>query len=108
MDLTFSAELFEWRGPAPHHWLRLPLAACEEIAAEAAETTYGWGAIPVQVQVGDTQWETSLLPREGGYVLPVKQAVRTREQIDLGDTVTVSLSVAPRHGRAANGTGRTG
>jgi len=108
VDLTFSAELFEWRGPAPHHWLRLPLAAFEEIAAEAAETTYGWGAIPVQVQVGDTLWETSLLPREGGYVLPVRQAVRTREQIDLGDTVTVSLSVAPRHGRAANGTGRTG
>ena len=52
--------------------------------------------------------ETSLLPRDGGFVLPVKQAVRTREQIDLGDTVTVSLSVAPRHGRAANGTGRTG
>jgi hypothetical protein len=37
----------------------------------------------------------------------VRKDVRTRERIGDGDTVTVAMSVAPRGGRAANGTGPT-
>lgn len=107
MDKTFRSELFEWRGPAPYYWLSLPADVCDYIRAEAAAATYGWGAIPVSVRIGGTQWETSLLPRGGEYVLPVRKDVRTREQFGDGDTVTVALSVAPRGGRAANGTGPT-
>ena len=105
MDATFSAELFEWRGPAPFFWLALPADVCDDV--RAAEASYGWGAVPVSVRVGGTEWETSLLPREGGYVLPVRKDVRTRERFGDGDTVTVTLRVAPRGGRAANGTGPT-
>lgn len=99
----FRAELFEWRGPAPFFWVSLPADVCEYIRAEAADATYGWGAIPVSVQVGGTEWETSLLPRDGGYVLPVKRDVRARERLDDGDVVAIAMSVAPRGGRAANG-----
>lgn len=104
--VEFRAELWEWRGPAPFYWLTLPESAAEHIRA-AAEVSYGWGAIPVTVRVGATEWETSLLPKDGGYVLPVKQVVRRREGIEDGDTVTASLIVAPRGGRQANGTGPT-
>ncbi|GAA4536455.1 DUF1905 domain-containing protein [Pseudonocardia xishanensis] len=104
MDLQFSAEVFEWRGPAPYYWLSLPEDGCEAVRAEDA--TYGWGAVPVRVRIGATEWETSLLPRDGGYVLPVKVAVRRAEGIDEGDTVIVGMSVAPRAGRQANGSGR--
>ncbi len=106
MDASFRAELFEWRGPAPYHWLALPDDVCEDVRAEAAYATYGWGAVPVRVRIGATEWETSLLPREGGYVLPVRTSVRTQERFGDGDTVTVALRVEPRGGRAANGTGR--
>ena len=106
MDKTFNAEIFEWRGPAPFYWLALPPEACDYIQAEAAIASYGWGAVPVRVRVGRTVWETSLLPRDGGYVLPMKNDVRRKEQIGDGDTVAVEMSVAPRGGRAANGTGR--
>jgi uncharacterized protein DUF1905 len=107
VDTTFSAELFEWRGPAPFYWLALPEGVCDYVQAEVAGASYGWGAIPVRVRVGGTEWETSLLPRDGGYVLPVKQHVRVQERFGEGDTVTVAMSVAPRGGRAANGTGPT-
>ena len=107
MDTTFSAELFEWRGPAPFFWLSLPPDACEYVRAEARQASYGWGAIPVTARIGATQWETSLLPRAGGYALPVKKDVREREQFGDGDTVTVSMSIAPRGGRAANSLGRS-
>lgn len=105
-DTEFEAALFEWRGPAPFYWLRLPEHACDLVRAEAAQASYGWGAIPVRARIGGTIWETSLLPKDGGYALPVKTAVRRGEGIGDGDTVGVALSIAPRGGRAANGTGR--
>ena len=76
MDSEFVAALWEWRGPAPYFWLTLPENACAYVRAEAAEASYGWGAIPVRVRIGDTEWETSLLPKDGAYALPVKQAVQ--------------------------------
>lgn len=105
MERLFDAELWEWRGPAPFYWLTVPPDASDYVRAEAAETSYGWGAVPVRVRIGATEWETSLLPKDGGYVLPVKMVVRKRESIDKGDTVSVAMSVAPRGGREANGTG---
>ena len=107
MDTTFRAELFEWRGPAPFFWLSLPDPVCDYVRDEAETASYGWGAVPVRVRIGATEWETSLLPRDGGYVLPVKKIVREQEDFGDGDTVSVAMSVAPRGGRAANGTGPT-
>ena len=106
MDSRFNAEIFEWRGPAPFYWVALPAEVCDDVRAEAALASYGWGAIPVRVRIGRTEWETSLLPRDGGYVLPLKKDVRLREKVGEGDNVAVAMSVAPRGGRAANGTGR--
>jgi hypothetical protein len=106
MDVTFSGEVWEWRGPAPFHWLSLPPADSD--AVRAANASYGWGAVPVRARLGGTEWETSLLPKDGGYVLPLKVAVRRAEGVELGDVVAVSLRVAPRDGRQANGTGPAG
>ena len=50
---------------------------------------------------------TSLMPRNGGCVLPVKDVVRKAEGVGEGDTVTVAMSIAPRGGRQANGTAPT-
>lgn len=107
MDLEFTAELWEWRGPAPFYWLPLPEDGCAYVRAEAAAASYGWGAIPVRARIGDTEWETSLLPKDGGYLLPLKVAVRKAERVGDGDPVSVAMSIAPRGGRAANGTGPT-
>ena len=56
MDLEFSAELWEWRGPAPYYWLTVPDDGCAHVRAEAAAASYGWGAVPVRVRIGATQW----------------------------------------------------
>jgi hypothetical protein len=103
VDLDFTAELFEWRGPAPFYWLTVPGDESELIRAEAAQASYGWGAVPVRVRIGGTEWETSLLPKDGGYVLPVKAAVRRAEQVGEGDTLAVAMAVAPRGGRPVQG-----
>jgi hypothetical protein len=58
--------------------------------------TYGWGMIPVRARIGATEWTTSLFPKEGRYVVPVKDAVRRAEELDEGDTVVVRLTVDAR------------
>jgi hypothetical protein len=55
--------------------------------------TYGWGVIPVTAQIGDTSWQTSLFPKDGRYLVPVKAQVRKAEALELGDVVTVNLIV---------------
>jgi hypothetical protein len=97
MDLTFSGEVWYWRGPSPYHFVRVPDEECEHLHDVAADVTYGWGMIPVRAQIGATRWETSLFPKDGAYLVPLKDVVRRAEGIEAGDTVTVGLTVAVRH-----------
>jgi hypothetical protein len=69
----------------------VPEAESAAIKAVSAQVTYGWGVIPVLVTVDDTTWETSLFPKDGRYLVPIKDMVRKAELLDLGDTVTVRL-----------------
>ena len=82
-----------WRGPSPFHFVTVPEPESDLIAQVAASVTYGWGMIPCAAQVGEIEWTTSLWPREDGYVLPVKAAVRAAEEIELGDVVVVTLRI---------------
>ncbi|MCY7395719.1 MAG: DUF1905 domain-containing protein [Nocardioides sp.] len=91
MQLTFGGEIVEWRGPAPHHFVRVPDDVADEIAAVAPLVTYGWGVVPVTATLGATTWTTSLIPRHGGYLVPLRLDVRRREQAALGDAVTLVL-----------------
>jgi hypothetical protein len=93
VDLEFSGDVWFWRGPSPYHFVTVPEEESAELQAAAALVTYGWGMIPVAVRVGSTRWTTSLFPKDGGYVLPVKDLVRKAEAIDVGDTVDVRLTV---------------
>jgi len=93
MDLEFSGEIWHWRGPAPFHFVTVPTPQAQELADIAPLTTYGWGVVPVEARIGGTTFTTSLFPKDGGYVVPLKAAVRSAEHLDIGDVVTVRLSV---------------
>ena len=67
VDLEFSAELWEWRGAGSIYSAPTPPAGCAHRRAEAAATSYGWEPAPVRARIGRTEWETSLLPKDGGY-----------------------------------------
>ncbi|MDQ0895039.1 hypothetical protein QFZ26_002594 [Agromyces ramosus] len=93
MDLMFSGEIWFWRGPAPWHFVTVPDEESAALEAVAAMVTYGWGMVPVTARIGDTEWPTSLWPKNGGYIVPLKAWVREAEGIEVGDTVDVRLSV---------------
>ncbi len=91
MEFEFTGRIFEWRGPAPYYYVALPDEDSADLKEASAMLTYGWGVIPVQVRIGDTEWETSLFPKDGCYLVPLKDRVRRAEGLDEGDEITVYM-----------------
>jgi hypothetical protein len=93
MVLEFSGEAIWWRGPAPFVFLPVPADVSAEIKSVSAQVTYGWGVIPVTATIGNTEYTTSLFPKNGIYLVPIKVAVQKAENVNVGDIVTVSLEI---------------
>ena len=93
MEFDFEAEIIEWRGPAPYLFAALPAEQADELSLAATDLSYGWGCVPATGRIGDTEFTTSLFPRNGGYLMPVKTAVQRAEDVGLGDVIHVRLRV---------------
>ena len=92
MDFEFEGPVVEWRGPAPFYFLRVP----EEESADIKEAAKGieyWGQVPVVVRIGETEFTTALFPKDGGYLIPLKVAVRESAGIDVDEVLAVALNV---------------
>ena len=92
-EMIFEAEVIEWRGPPPYLFARIPDAQVADIRYAALSESYGWGVVPVVATIGTTTFATSLFPRDGTYLLPVKVAVQRAETVGLGDRVSVAMRV---------------
>jgi len=93
VELVFVGQVIEWRGPSPYYFVPVPDEESADIREVASIATYGWGVIPVQARIGETAFETSLFPKDGGYLLPLKDAVRKPLRISAGDDVTVDMTI---------------
>ena len=93
MNIEFTGPIWFWKGPAPWYFVTAPAEQCVALKAIAGAVTYGWGMIPVTGQIGATRWTTSLFPKDGRYIVPIKANVRRAENLEEGDTVTVRLTI---------------
>ena len=93
MKIVFAGRVIEWRGPSPYYFVPVPDEESADIREVAAMATYGWGVIPVEARIGQVTFETSLFPKNGGYLLPLKDAVRRPQAISAGDDVSVEMTV---------------
>ena len=93
MLLKFEGQVIYWRGPSPFHFVAVPDPVAKKIKTEAARLSYGWGVIPVTATIGKVEFTTSLFPKDGGYLLPIKNAVRLPAGIEVGDNLKISLSL---------------
>lgn len=91
MNIEFLGKIIFWRGPAPFYFVSVPAEESSEIKEISSLVTYGWGVIPVTVRIGETEWKTSLFPKDGLYLVPIKAIVRKAEQLEEGDDVAVEL-----------------
>ncbi|MEV6209431.1 DUF1905 domain-containing protein [Kitasatospora sp. NPDC051914] len=93
MDLAFAGRVIEWRGPSPFYFVPVPEEQSADIQEIASQATYGWGAIPVDARIGNVAFATSLFPKDGRYLLPLKSAVRKPHGLAAGDRVSVEMTV---------------
>lgn len=89
---SFEGELWEYQGEAPWVFMTLPQDLADRIDEDAPESG-GFGSIKVEVNVGASEWSTSLFPDKstGSFVLPVKQQIRSREDLTPGDQAVVRI-----------------
>lgn len=100
MDLSFefSSAVWLWRAEkAAWHFVTLPEDQSEEIRFFNENNTTkkrGWGAVKVQVTIGDTTWETSIFPNKelNAYILLIKMSIRQAENIEVGREVAIAIS----------------
>ena len=73
----FDAEIIHWRGPSPFFFAPAPADQVEALRQAARLATYGWGVVPVEAAIGGVTFRTSLFPKDGTYLVPIKDAVRS-------------------------------
>ena len=93
----FEAEI--WASASVGSWafVTVPRDVGDEIRMLSGPPT-AFGSVRVEVTVGGSRWRTSVFPdRLKGYVLPLKQAVRRAEDLEVGEVVRVCLRLIDQH-----------
>ena len=98
-----KGKLWRWQSkakdgaPSPVAWFFITIdgPVAEAIRAASPGRTAAWGSVYVSATIGATSWRTSLFPSKevGGYMLPVKAAVRKAERLTEGDIVLMSITI---------------
>ena len=94
--ITLEAQVWLWSSNgAAWHFLTVEGEAAAEVRYASLGLTRGFGSVPVEVTIGATRWRTSLFPSKsaGGFMLPLKAAVRKAEGFAAGDVVQVTLAI---------------
>lgn len=91
-DFEFQGPVIEWRGPAPFYFVDIPEDESADIKFAAKGLEY-WGQVPVVVRIGEIEFQTALFPKDGRYLLPLKDRVRKSAGIELDQVLAVGLNV---------------
>ena len=97
-EFQTQSELFEWRGPAPYYFIKVDPESSALIKQHAQKHTYGWGVLPIHGIIGETEFQTALIPKEGIYYIPVKDAVRNSEDLQLDDLIEIQFNLGKMKG----------
>ena len=95
MRVVFDAELWLWDARRADAWtfVGLPAGESQEIRDLAGGLRRGFGSLRVRATIGSSTWTTSIFPGKAGYVLPVKRPIRVAEDLEVGDTATVTVEL---------------
>ena len=95
MDFEVRGPVVEWRGPSPYYSLAISAEDSEDIKFAATGLEY-WGQVPVVVRLDGVEFITALFPKEGRYLLPLKDAVRRPAGIQVDQVLEAALRVGRR------------
>ena len=85
---TIHAKVWKWEGDMAWYFINLDTTLSEKI-----RESRGKGMIKIQVQIGKSSWNTSLLyhTEARAYLIAIKKSVRRKEQIIEGSDVKVNF-----------------
>lgn len=87
-----TGEVEQFPQNAGWYYVRVPVTITEELEHLADR-----GLVAVRTTVGDTSWDTSLLPMgDATKFIALNARVRSSNHLQLGDLVTVSFSLRTR------------
>lgn len=96
--IIVTAPLWIWPGEGGSwHFVTIPPEQAVEIRLESAASGIrrGFGSVRVEARINGIAWKTSVFPQKsGGYLLPVKAAVRRDAGIGADDIIEVRLELA--------------
>jgi hypothetical protein len=101
---SVTAALWLWttdKAPASWHFITIAGQAADDISGAALMRRMeggpkrGWSTLKVRARIGETIWDTSIFPdrASGGWLLPIKAAVRKAEGLVVGDAVMVTVDL---------------
>jgi len=92
-EFCVTGHLFEWRGPAPFHFIKVDPENSAVIKKLAAVHSYGWGVVYIHGSISKVEFQTTLIPKDGCYHIPIKDAIRKKLDLQLDDKITVNFSL---------------
>jgi hypothetical protein len=94
VQYSFEARLWMYPGDAAWFFITLPKTYAKEIKGIVPRGR-GFGSVRVNATIGKEAWKTSLFPdsKSGSYVLPVKKAIREKNNLQAGVMVRVGLEL---------------
>ena len=92
---TFTSTLWNPETMNAYVFVSVPADQSEVIRDLTEGLRRGFGSQRVRVTINDSEWATSLFPESatGRFLLPVKKAIRQAEDLDVGDTATVTIEL---------------
>jgi len=93
----FNLEGVLWvnAGEGGWHFITLPCDVSFSIRELFKDLSPGFGSIPVHVKINNTKWDTSIFydTKENAYLLPIKGAIRKKENLKTSTVVKYSIEV---------------
>lgn len=85
-----QAKVWKWEGDMAWYFINLDVELSQKI-----RESRGKGMIKIQVQIGKSSWNTSLLyhTEARAYLIAIKKAIRRKEEIIEGSEVKVKFSL---------------
>ena len=90
-----SSKVWLYPGMSGWHFVSVNKKVSREIKELFGQSGRGFGSIPVKVTTGTTAWDTSIFPdkKTATYILPLKVAVRKKENITAGKQLSFSIEI---------------
>lgn len=96
-NFNLKGEVWLWGydDNAPWHFVSIPQKETMQIKKDFGALSRGWRSLPVSVTIGKSIWQTSIFldSRTDSYLVPLKAAIRKKEDVYKGDNIKFSIKI---------------